>query len=123
MGSLRDLRSDLTLAIWETVRVARARLSSRPAEALADAAEADAAIGPGFAHTSRAMAASLQTSALVPELVAWFRAEMGEAPRLEPRLPGPIDAELLPAEAADAAPEGPAALPAPIEDAEEVEPG
>jgi hypothetical protein len=116
MGSLRDLKSDLNLAIWETVRIARARLASRPAEALADAADA-AEVGPGFAHTSRAMAASLQTSGLVPEVVAWFRAEMGAPPRIEPRLLGPIDPELVDPEPPA---EVPPALPVQVEDAVEV---
>jgi hypothetical protein len=118
MGSLRDLKSDLNLAIWETVRIARARLASRPAQALADAADS-AEVGPGIAHTTRAMAASLQTSALVPEVLAWFRAEMGAPPRLEPKLLGPIDPELVdPDRRVD--PEVAAGLPAPIEDAVEV---
>lgn len=120
MGSLRDLKSDLNLAIWETVRIARARLSTtRPSQALADAAES-AEVGPGIAQTSRAMAASLQTSALVPELLAWFRAEMGAPPRVEPRLSGAVVPELLDG---DPQPEPVAAgLPAPVEDAVEVPP-
>lgn len=114
-GALRDGRHHLNRVIWESVRIARAR-RAHPVTALADAADADA-LGSGARATSVAMSAALQVSGLVPELIGWFRAEMGHPPVLEPALPGPITPErVLPA---DAAPEE-RALPAPVEDAEEV---
>jgi hypothetical protein len=115
-GSMRDLRHELTDTVRESVRVARQRLRSEPAQALADAAEADT-LGPGASEASRVMVATLKGSGLVPELVAWFRAEMGEAPVVESKLAGPIEPELLDADGPE---EPPLALPMPIEDAEEL---
>lgn len=120
-GSLKDVRSDLNLAIWETVRIARGRIAGRASDAVADAADA-ADLGPASGELSRAMAAALRTAGLVPELIAWFRAEMtGEPPKLEVRVGGPIVPELVDGEP-PAAPEPAAGLPAPIEDAVEVAP-
>jgi hypothetical protein len=118
LGTLRDARHELNGVIWETTRIARARMRDRPADALADAAEADA-LGPGADRMSRAFSAALSAAGLVPELVQWFRAEMGQVPRLEARMPGPIVPELL-----DADPVPVAQLPGPlVEDAVEVPPG
>jgi hypothetical protein len=114
MGALRDGRHHLNRVIWESVRIARAR-RDRPAEAVADAAEAE---GLGTDADTLAMNAALSVKGLVPELVGWFRAEMGEPPRLEEGLPGPIVPELLPADGPGEPVEK--MLPAPIEDAEEV---
>lgn len=118
-GALRDARHELDRVIRETARIARLRGRAAP-EALADAADADA-LGPDAERMSRAMTAAVRVSGLVPELVAWFRAEMGEVPRIEPGLPGPIEPELLPADPGAGPVEG--ALPVPVEDAVEVLPG
>jgi hypothetical protein len=112
MGVLRSYRHDLNRTIWETVRVLRLR----HVDALADAATADR-LAESTTRASKALVAALRSGrVLVPELVAWFRAEMG-VKLLDDRLPGPIDPEVL-------APDGPAppdpALPAPVEDAVEV---
>lgn len=112
-GALRDGRHHLNRVIWESARIARARRLAA-ADAVADAAEA---VGLGPDADTLAMNAALSVKGLVPELVGWFRAEMGEPPRLEEGLPGPIVPELLPA---DGPAEPEKALPAPIEDAEEV---
>ena len=113
-GALRDVRHDLNLAIWESVRITRARLVNTPA--LADAADAGT-IGPATGHTSEVMVAAIQGFGLVPELVAWFRAEMGAPPAIEARLPGPIEPEVVAEPKED---QGPPQLPAPVEDAMEV---
>jgi hypothetical protein len=113
MGPLRDGRHELNRVIWESVRIARLR-RDQPAEAVADAAETR---GLGTAADTLAMDTALRVRGLVPELVGWFRAEMGAPPRLEDGLAGPIVPEVLPP---DAAPEPDKALPAPVEDAEEV---
>lgn len=117
-GTMRDVRHELSRTVTESVRITRERLASRPAEALADAAEADG-LGPGADEASRVMVASLKSSALVPELVTWFRAEMGQAPRVESKLAGPIEPELVAGDVPEAPPR---ALPAPIEEAEELAP-
>lgn len=110
LGALRHTRHELTRTIWEAVRVVRLRR----VEALADAADRDAL--PAASDLSRAMIAALDTRALVPELFAWFRAEMGEKV-LESRLPGPIVPELVDSALA---PEVDRALPERIEEAVEV---
>jgi hypothetical protein len=114
-GSLRDVRHELNRAIWESVRITRARLATQ-AEALADAADKDT-LGPEASRASEVMVAAIQGYGLVPELVAWFRAEMGAPPELEARLPGPLEPEVLASEP-DLDPAR--ALPAPVEDAVEV---
>jgi hypothetical protein len=119
-GSLRDVRHDLNRAIWESVRITRARLASNPglagAEALADAADKDT-LGPEASRASEVMVAAIQGYGLVPELVAWFRAEMGAPPEIEARLPGPIEPEVM---ASEPTLDPARALPAPVEDAVEV---
>jgi hypothetical protein len=112
-GPLRDARRELDRVIWESVRIARRR-RDRPAQAVADAAEAQ---GLGDPADTLAMTTALRVRGLVPELVGWFRAEMGAPPTLEQGLAGPIVPELLPA---DGPGEPERALPAPVEDAEEV---
>jgi hypothetical protein len=114
-GSLRDVRHELNLAIWESVRITRARLATQ-AEALADAADEDK-LGPEASRASEVMVAAIQGYGLVPELIAWFRAEMGAPPELEARLPGPLEPEVL---ASDPVLDPARALPAPVEDAVEV---
>jgi hypothetical protein len=93
-GTLRSSRKDLNEAVVESVRVARERLRDRPGHALADAAEANE-LGAGVNRVSRAMTAALQVSGLVPELVQWFRHEMGVAPAPEPGLAGPVEPEVV----------------------------
>lgn len=115
-GSMRDARHGLTQTVQESIRVARQRLVTRPAEALADAAESGT-LGPGPDEASRVMVAALRGSGLVPEVVAWFRAEMGETPLVEVKLGGPIEPELMDADGPE---EPPLALPVPIEDAVEL---
>ncbi|MEQ1567935.1 MAG: hypothetical protein ABMA64_20010 [Myxococcota bacterium] len=109
LGTLRDARHDLNRTIWEAVRVLRLRR----VDALADAVEGDQ-LG-ATNQVSRAMVAALRTRGLVPELFAWFRAELGQQV-LEPRLAGPIVPELV-----DRPPPTPdPALPMAVEDAVEL---
>jgi hypothetical protein len=110
-GSLRDVRHELNLTIWESVRITRARLTE-----LADAADQDK-LGPEANRASEVMVAAIHGYGLVPELIAWFRAEMGAPPALEARLPGPIEPEVL---ASETESDAVRALPAPVEDAVEV---
>jgi hypothetical protein len=97
-GTFRDHSDDLTRVVAEATRVARERAKGHRGEALADAADAGA-LGETAEEMSSAMTAALQGTGIVPELIQWFRAEMGREPRLESRMGGLLEAsELLPAD-------------------------
>ncbi len=113
LGIFRDHTNDLNRVVWHATRVARAELGEREREAaLADAIEADA-LGSGAREMTAAMGAALRGAPVMPELLAWFRAELGEAPA---EVSGVVEPEVL-----DAEPAPPPALPPPpVEEAEEV---
>lgn len=113
IGIFQDHTNDLNRVIWEATRIARDEMTDKQREtALADAIEADQ-LGSGAREMTAAMGAALRGAPVLPELLAWFRTEMGDAPR---EVPGPVEPELLPPDE-DVHP----ALPAPVvEDAEEV---
>ncbi len=98
LGTLRDARHELNGLIWQTTRIARQRLEGSATDALADAAEQDD-LGEDVDRVTEAFAAALRNSGLVPELVQWFRAELGQVPRLELPVAGLIEPEVLEIEA------------------------
>ena len=118
-GVFQDHTNDLNRVIAEATRVARKELSeSKRESALADAIEADE-MGSAAREMTTAMTAALRGTGTVPELISWFRTEMGAAP---PEVAGVVEPEVLPADDAIRA-----ALPAPVveeatvvEEAEEV---
>jgi hypothetical protein len=113
-GTYLDHKHDLNMVIWRATKLARAR-------AVADAADRDE-LGEGADRMSAAMGAAVRTTGLVPELIAWFNAEMGAPPVEERRMGGTVEpAALLPAD--DVEPEKPLlTMDLQIEDAEEVVP-
>lgn len=88
-GVFQDHRDELNLAVWEATRIARERASD-PDDELEMSPEAEA--------LSSAMTAAVRGTGVVPELLQWFRAEMGEPPRLpQARLEGGlVEPEVLP---------------------------
>ena len=114
LGVFKDHSNDLNRVIWEVSQVARKDVGHRDhGAAVADALEADA-LGSGAREMTSAMMAALRGTGTVPELLAWFQAEMGEAPR---EVPGVVEPELLEVEPVERA-----ALPAPtVEDAQVVD--
>jgi hypothetical protein len=114
-GTFADHRDELNLLIHEATNLARAQ--TKPGEALGDAA--DEGLSEAGEGMSRALAAALQSTGVVPELVHWFRAEMGEPPRVPVRLDGGVitPEAVLPADDAESDPtdEGPQ-----VEDANEL---
>lgn len=113
IGIFQDHTNELNRVVWEATRIAKAEMTEKQREhALADAIEADE-LGSGAREMTAAMGSALRGAPVMPELLAWFRAELGEVPD---QVPGPVEPELLPAD--DTFRE---ALPAPeVEDAEEV---
>lgn len=114
LGVFQDHTNDLNRIVWETTRIARdeVRRSKDAEELLADAIEADE-LGSGAREMTAAMAAAMRGTGIVPELLGWFRAELGEQPA---QVAGLVEPELLPPDE----PERPA-LPEPdLEEAEEV---
>ena len=77
LGVFRAHTSDLNRAIFEATRSVRAQRNR--GKALAEAIEADS-LGSGVRSLTSAMEASLHDLGVVPELVAWFRAELGAPP-------------------------------------------
>ena len=115
LGVFREHTHDLNRVVFEATKVAKS--SQDPDQGLADAVAADE-LGSGAERMTQAMAASLKGVGMVPELVAWFRAELMTSGPGE--VAGPVEPELLPA---DTDGSGPAALPPPEpEDVEEVAP-
>jgi len=113
LGVFQDHTHELNRVIFETIRLAKTEERKNRSQAIADAVAADE-LGSGAHEMSAAMAASLRTMGTVPELMAWFRAEMNEGPKA---VDGPVEPELLAADATEA----PRALPDPeVEDAVEV---
>jgi hypothetical protein len=109
-GVFQDHTHELNRLIYQTTQLARA-------DALAAAVEADE-LGSGAAGLTVAMTAALRGTGTVPELIQWFRAEMGADPLDGKGVAGLLEAEeILPA---DESPEvQPESLP--IEDADEVD--
>ena len=90
-GTFQDHRHELNLTIHHATKLARMKVSGR--KALADAAE----IGwgePGEQMTT-AMTASLRATGIVPELIQWFRAEMGDVPTIPTAVEGVLEAETI----------------------------
>ncbi len=116
-GVFQDHTNDLNRAILSATSIAREQVRSDRGLALADAAEADN-LGSGAQEMTQAMTASIQGMGTVPELLQWFRAEMGKdvGPA---EIPGTLEPEVLPVEheALTVAPPEPE-----VEDAQEVVP-
>jgi len=110
-GVFQDHTNDLNKLIFQTTQMARA-------DAIAAAVEADQ-LGSGAAGLTNAMTAALRGAGVVPELIQWFRAEMGADPLDGKGVAGLLEAEeILPADDTEDGPEEGVM----IEDAEEVEP-
>ena len=71
---------------------------------------------PGANELGEVLAATIRVSGLVPELVNWFRAELGVL-KVEPKVAGLIEPQVLPPEAEEPPAAAPLSL---VEDAEEV---
>ena len=116
-GVFQDHTNDLNRAIHSATVIAREQVLADPKRALADAIEADN-LGSGAQEMTQAMTASIQGLGTVPELLQWFRVEMGQnvAP-LE--ISGTLEPEVLDVEQASLSvpPAGPE-----VEDALEVRP-
>ncbi len=108
-GVFQDHTNELNRLIFHTTEIARA-------DALAAAVEADE-LGSAATGLTTAMTAALRSTGVVPELIQWFRAEMGANPLDGKGVAGLLEAEeILPADDTEDAPaEG-----IMIEDAEEV---
>lgn len=115
LGIFQDHTNDLNRVVWEATRIARADLTGPQREsALADAIEADQ-LGSGAREMTAAMTAALRGTGVVPELLAWFRTELGKGAR---EVPGLVEPEVLPPDEVERT-----ALPEPVfEDADEVAP-
>lgn len=115
LGIFQDHTNDLNRVVWEATRIARSDLTAPQREsALADAIESDA-LGSGAREMTAAMTAALRGTGIVPELLAWFRTELGKG---APEVGGLVEPEVLPP---DDVPR--AALPEPVvEEADEVVP-
>lgn len=101
MGTLRDHRHDLNRVVWEATRIARERVRGERGEALALAVERDE-LGAEADEMSEAMVASLQATGVTNELLQWFRAEMGDVPKLPLKVDGALSPEaVLPADPED----------------------
>jgi len=109
-GVFQDHTNDLNRLIYQTTEMARA-------DAIAAAVEADELIT-GATGLTTAMTAALQSSGVVPELIQWFRAEMGADPLEGRGVGGLLEVEeiLPPDDSEEIAEEGVL-----IEEAEEVE--
>lgn len=114
LGTLRSSRHELNRVVWESATIARQRLRDQPGDALADAVEADTI--PRASELGEVLTATLRVSGLVPELVNWFHAELGLL-KVEPKVAGLIEPQVLPADAEEPPAAAPLAL---VEDAEEV---
>jgi hypothetical protein len=109
-GVFQDHTNDLNKLIYQTTAMARA-------DVIAAAVEADE-LATGATGLTRAMTAALQSSGVVPELLQWFRAEMGADPLDGRGVAGLLEAEeILPADEV----EEPLSEGVWIEEAEEVE--
>jgi hypothetical protein len=96
-GVFRDHTHELNRVIWEATDIARERSASDGVAALADAADADT-MGVEADDLSTAMRLAIEApGGVVPELLHWFRAEMGAPPELPQRVDGVIQpVEVLP---------------------------
>ena len=95
LGVFQDHTNELNRVIFETIRLARSEERTHRGDAIADAVAADE-LGSGAHEMSAAMAASLRSIGTVPELLAWFHAEMNDGPK---PVSGAVEPELLEAEA------------------------
>jgi hypothetical protein len=115
LGVFKEHTSDLNRVVWEATKVAKGAANEQRNQALADAVEADT-LGSGAREMTAALAASLGGIGMVPELLAWFRAELMSGPA---EVGGVVEPEVLPADERT-----PKSLPEPkIEDAEELPEG
>ncbi len=95
-GVFRDHTNALNRFVFQATALARERTDA--VGALADAADRDT-LGPEIDSVSRAMTAALRTAGAVPELLQWFRLEMGAAPDSSPAVAGLLEpVEVLPPE-------------------------
>jgi hypothetical protein len=90
-GTFQDNRHELNLTIHHATELARMKVTGR--EALADAAEKG--WGESGEQMTTAMTASLRATGIVPELLQWFRAEMGDIPKIPTRVEGVLEAETI----------------------------
>ena len=108
-GVFQDHTNELNKLVFQTTEIARA-------DAIAAAVEADE-LGSGAAGLTMAMTAALRGTGTVPEVIQWFRAEMGADPLDGKGIAGLLEAdEILPADEFEELEEG-----LMIEDAQEVE--
>jgi hypothetical protein len=93
-GVFQDHTNDLNKLIYQTTALARA-------DVIAAAVEADE-LSTGATGLTQAMTAALQSSGVVPELLQWFRAEMGVGPLEGRGVAGLLEAAaILPADEVD----------------------
>lgn len=94
VSMFQDHTNDLNRVVFAAATVAREDLEAE--RELAEAVEKDT-LGPESRRMSAAMTAAVRGTGLVPELLHWFRAEMGAAPGTPIAVGGVLEpAEILP---------------------------